>query len=100
MKLTPREKDKLLVSVAAMVARGRLHRGVKLNYPEAIALIADFVVEGARDGRSVADLMEAGAHVVGEADCMPGIAEMIHDVQVEATFPDVTKLVTVHHPIR
>ncbi|MGA0912611.1 MAG: urease subunit gamma [Candidatus Puniceispirillaceae bacterium] len=100
MKLTPREKDKLLVSVAAMVARGRLQRGVKLNYPEAIALITDFVVEGARDGRSVADLMEAGALVVREADCMPGIAAMIHDVQVEATFPDGTKLVTVHHPIR
>jgi len=100
MKLTPREKDKLLVSVAAMVARGRLQRGVKLNYPEAIALITDFVVEGARDGRRVADLMEAGAHVVGAGDCMLGIAEMIHDVQVEATFPDGTKLVTVHHPIR
>jgi urease subunit gamma len=100
MKLTPREKDKLLVSVAAMVARGRLQRGVKLNYPEAIALITDYVVEGARDGRSVADLMEAGAHVVSKASCMDGIAEMIHDVQVEATFPDGTKLVTVHHPIR
>ena len=100
MKLTPREKDKLLVSVAAMVARGRLQRGVKLNYPEAIALITDFVVEGARDGRSVADLMEAGAHVINLGDCMPGVAEMINDVQVEATFPDGTKLVTVHHPIR
>jgi urease subunit gamma len=100
MKLTPREKDKLLVSVAAMVARGRLQRGVKLNYPEAIALITDFVVEGARDGRSVADLMEAGAHVISLGDCMPGVAEMINDVQVEATFPDGTKLVTVHHPIR
>ena len=100
MKLTPREKDKLLVSVAAMVARGRLQRGVKLNYPEAIALITDFVVEGARDGCSVADLMEAGAHIVSEVNCMPGIAKMIHDVQVEATFPDGTKLVTVHHPIR
>ena len=100
MKLTPREKDKLLVSVAAMVARGRLQRGVKLNYPEAIALITDFVVEGARDGRSVADLMEAGAHVINISHCMPGIAEMINDVQVEATFPDGTKLVTVHHPIR
>ena len=100
MKLTPREKDKLLVSVAAMVARGRLQRGVKLNYPEAIALITDFVVEGARDGRSVADLMEAGAHVIRLCDCMPGVAEMINDVQVEATFPDGTKLVTVHHPIR
>ena len=100
MKLTPREKDKLLVSVAAMVARGRLARGVKLNYPEAIALITDFVIEGARDGRPVADLMEAGAHVVSVDDCMLGIPEMIHDVQVEATFPDGTKLVTVHYPIR
>ena len=100
MKLTPREKDKLLVSVAAMVARERLARGVKLNHPEAIALITDFVVEGARDGKSVADLMEAGAHVIAVDQCMDGIAEMIHDVQVEATFPDGTKLVTVHHPIR
>ena len=100
MKLTPREKDKLLVSVAAMVARERLARGVKLNHPEAVALITDFVVEGARDGESVADLMEAGAHVITADQCMDGIAEMIHDVQVEATFPDGTKLVTVHHPIR
>ena len=100
MQLTPREKDKLLVSVAAMVARGRMERGVKLNHPEAIALITDYVVEGARDGRSVADLMEAGAHVVTRAHCMEGIAEMIHEVQVEATFPDGTKLVTVHEPIR
>ncbi len=100
MNLTPREKDKLLVSLAAMVARGRLSRGVKLNHPEAIALITDFVVEGARDGRSVADLMEAGATVVTREMCMDGIPEMIHDVQVEATFPDGTKLVTVHHPIR
>ena len=100
MNLTPREKDKLLVSMAAMVARNRLGRGVKLNHPEAIALITDFVVEGARDGRSVADLMEAGAHVVRAEQCMEGVAEMIHDVQVEATFPDGTKLVTVHHPIR
>ena len=100
MNLTPREKDKLLVSMAAQVARRRLERGVKLNYPEAIALIADFVVEGARDGRSVADLMEAGAHGVGRAQAMQGVAEMIHDVQVEATFPDGTKLVTVHEPIR
>ncbi|UUX50679.1 urease subunit gamma [Nisaea acidiphila] len=100
MNLTPREKDKLLVSVAAMVARGRLERGVKLNYPEAIALITDYVVEGARDGRSVADLMAAGATVVKKADVMDGIAEMIHEVQVEATFPDGTKLVTVHDPIR
>lgn len=100
MNLTPREKDKLLISMAAMVARRRLERGVKLNHPEAIALISDFVVEGARDGRSVADLMEAGAHVVSRAQVMEGIAEMIHDVQVEATFPDGTKLVTVHAPIR
>lgn len=100
MQLTPREKDKLLVSMAAMVARNRLTRGVKLNHPEAIALITDFVVEGARDGRSVADLMEAGAKVVARDQCMAGVAEMIHDVQVEATFPDGTKLVTVHAPIR
>ena len=100
MNLTPREKDKLLVALAAMVARARLGRGVKLNHPEAIALITDFVVEGARDGRSVADLMEAGAHVVRAEQCMDGVPEMIHDVQVEATFPDGTKLVTVHDPIR
>ena len=100
MKLTPREKDKLLVSLAAMVARGRLERGVKLNYPEAIALITDFVVEGARDGKPVAELMEAGAHVITAEQCMDGIPEMIHDVQVEATFPDGTKLVTVHQPVR
>ncbi len=100
MQLTPREKDKLLIAMAAMVARKRLERGVKLNHPEAIALISDFVVEGARDGRSVADLMEAGGHVVSRDQVMEGIAEMIHDVQVEATFPDGTKLVTIHHPIR
>ena len=100
MNLTPREKDKLLISMAAIVARKRLERGVKLNHPEAIALITDFVVEGARDGRSVADLMEAGAHVVTRAHVMEGIPEMIHDVQVEATFPDGTKLVTIHEPIR
>lgn len=100
MQLTPREKDKLLVSLAAMVARNRLERGVKLNHPEAIALITDFVIEGARDGKSVAQLMEEGGKVIGADQCMEGIAEMIHDVQVEATFPDGTKLVTVHHPIR
>jgi urease subunit gamma len=100
MNLTPREKDKLLISMAASVARRRLERGVKLNHPEAIALITDFVVEGARDGRSVADLMEAGAHVITRDQVMDGIPEMIHDVQVEATFPDGTKLVTVHEPIR
>jgi urease subunit gamma len=100
MNLTPREKDKLLISMAAIVARRRLERGVKLNHPEAVALITDFVVEGARDGRSVPDLMQAGAKVLTRDQVMPGIAEMIHDVQVEATFPDGTKLVTVHEPIR
>ncbi len=100
VKLTPREKDKLLVALAADVARRRLARGVKLNYPETIALITDYVVEGARDGRSVADLMEAAAHVVTADQVMPGIAAMITEVQVEATFPDGTKLVTVHQPIR
>jgi urease subunit gamma len=100
MNLTPREKDKLLIAMAAAVARRRLERGVRLNHPEAVAVISDFVVEGARDGRSVADLMEAGAHVITREQVMEGIAEMIHDVQVEATFPDGTKLVTVHEPIR
>lgn len=100
MQLSPREKNKLLIAMAAEVARKRLARGVKLNHPEAIALISDFVVEGARDGRSVADLMQAGAHVITRAQCMDGIAEMIRDIQVEATFPDGTKLVTVHEPIR
>lgn len=100
MKLTPREKDKLLIAMAAEVARKRLARGVKLNHPEAIALISDFVVEGARDGKSVAELMQAGGRVLSRAQCMEGIAEMIHDIQVEATFPDGTKLVTVHEPIR
>ncbi len=100
MHLTPREKDKLLIAMAAEVARKRLKRGVKLNHPEAIALISDFVVEGARDGRSVAELMRDGAKVIRRAQVMEGVAEMIHEVQVEATFPDGTKLVTVHEPIR
>jgi len=100
MNLSPREKDKLLVAMAAEVARKRLSRGVKLNYPEAIALISDYVVEGARDGRNVADLMSDGATVLKRNQVMDGIAEMIHDIQVEATFPDGTKLVTVHEPIR
>ena len=100
MNLTPREKDKLLISLAAMVARRRLHRGVKLNYPEAIALISDFLIEGARDGKSVADLMSEGTSVINRDQVMEGVAEMINDVQVEATFPDGTKLVTIHDPIR
>ena len=100
MNLTPREKDKLLVAVAAMVARKQLERGCKLNYPEAIALISDYVVEGARDGRSVADLMRDGGTVLRRTQVMDGIAEMIDEIQVEATFPDGTKLVTVHQPIR
>ena len=100
MQLSPREKDKLLVAMAAMVARKRLERGVKLNHPEAIALITDFVVEGARDGESVADLMRDGATVVSRDQVMDGVPEMIHEIQVEATFPDGTKLVTVHEPIR
>jgi urease subunit gamma len=100
MNLTPREKDKLLVSMAAMVARRRLERGVKLNHPEAVALITDVVVEGARDGLSVAHLMQAGAKVLTRDQVMEGVPEMIHDIQVEATFPDGTKLVTVHQPIR
>ena len=100
MKLTAREKDKLLISMAAMVARRRLERGVKLNHPEAIALITDFVVEGARDGHTVAELMRDGATVLRRDQVMEGVAEMIHDIQVEATFPNGTKLVTVHEPIR
>jgi len=100
MNLTPREKDKLLIAMAAIVARRRLERGVKLNHPEAVALITDFILEGARDGKSVAGLMEAGAKVLTRAQVMDGIPEMIHDIQVEATFPDGSKLVTVHNPIR
>ena len=100
MNLTPREKDKLLIAMAAVVARRRLERGVKLNHPEAVALITDFVVEGARDGRTVAELMRDGATVITRAQVMEGVAEMIHEVQAEATFPDGTKLVTVHQPIR
>ena len=100
MKLTPREKDKLLISLAAIVAKNRLSKGIKLNYPEAIALITDFVVEGAREGKSVAELMEASSHFVKKKDCMEGIPDMVKEVQVEATFPDGTKLVTVHKPIR
>lgn len=99
MELTPREKDKLLLFLAGELAQKRKDRGVKLNYPESIALISCFVVEGARDGRTVADLMNAGRQVIGREDVMDGIAEMLHDVQVEATFPDGTKLVTVHNPI-
>jgi urease subunit gamma len=100
MNLTPREKDKLLVAMAAMVARRRLERGVRLNHPEAVALITDFVVEGARDGRSVAELMQQGGEILTRDQVMEGVAEMIHAIQVEATFPDGTKLVTVHEPIR
>ena len=100
MHLTPREKDKLLVTMAAEVARKRLARGLKLNYPEAVALISDFVVEGARDGSSVADLMRDGGSVLTKDQVMEGIDQMISDIQVEATFPDGTKLVTVHNPIR
>lgn len=100
MQLTPREKDKLLIAMAAEVARKRLARGVKLNYPEAIALICDAVVEGARDGRSVSEMMQFGATIIAHDDCMQGVPDMISEVQVEATFPDGTKLVTVHNPIR
>jgi urease subunit gamma len=100
MNLTPREKDKLMIAMAAMVARRRLERGVKLNHPEAVALITDFILEGARDGHTVAQLMEQGAGVLRRDQVMDGIPEMIHDIQVEATFPDGTKLVTVHEPIR
>ena len=100
MNLTPREKDKLLISLAAMVAERRLTRGVKLNYPEAVALITDYVLEGARDGKTVAELMRDGATVIAREQVMEGVPEMIHEIQVEATFPDGTKLVTVHAPIR
>jgi len=100
MNLTPREKDKLMIALAALVARARLARGVKLNYPESVALITNFVLEGARDGNSVAELMSSGAKVVTRDQVMEGIAEMIHEMQVEATFPDGTKLVSLHNPIR
>ena len=100
MHLTPREKDKLMIAMAAVVARRRLERGVKLNHPAAVALISDFIMEGARDGKTVAELMQSGAHVLTRAQVMDGIADMIHEVQIEATFPDGTKLVTVHEPIR
>ena len=100
MKLTPREKDKLMISVAADVARRRLDRGVKLNYPEVVAIISDFVLEGARDGRSVSELMSSGAEIIKESQVMDGVESMIDDVQVEATFPDGTKLVTIHNPIK
>jgi urease gamma subunit len=100
MHLTPREKDKLMIAMAAVVARRRLERGVKLNHPEAVALITDFIMEGARDGKAVAELMQSGAHVLSRQQVMDGIADMIHEIQIEATFPDGTKLVTVHEPIR
>lgn len=99
MELSPREKDKLLLFVAAELAQKRKDRGVKLNYPESVALISAFIMEGARDGRTVAELMSAGREVISRDDVMDGIAEMLHEVQVEATFPDGTKLVTVHDPI-
>jgi len=99
MELSPREKDKLLLFVAAELAEKRKNRGVKLNYPESIAMISAFVMEGARDGRTVAELMNSGRQVLSREDVMDGISEMIHDVQVEATFPDGTKLVTIHNPI-
>jgi urease subunit gamma len=100
MKLTPREKDKLMISLAALVSRGRLARGVKLNYPESVAIITDFVVEGARDGKHVADLMSEGGKILTRDQVMEGISETIREIQVEATFPDGTKLVSVHNPIR
>jgi urease subunit gamma len=99
MNLTPREKDKLMISLAAVVARERLKRGVRLNYPESVALISDFVLEGARDGKSVAELMSGSRKVLSRGEVMEGIAEMIPEIQVEATFPDGTKLVSIHNPI-
>ena len=99
MKLTPREKDKLLISLAAIVAKNRLSKGIKLNYPEAIALISDFLIEGARDGKSVSDSMSSGKKVLTKDDVLPGVTDIIHTIQVEATFEDGTKLVTVHDPI-
>ena len=100
MNLTPRERDKLMIALAAVVARARLDRGVKLNYPESVALITDFVLEGARDGRSVAELRSASGKILTRKQVMEGISEMIHEMQVEATFPDGTKLVSIHDPIR
>jgi urease subunit gamma len=100
VRLTPRERDKLMVAVAALVARGRLARGVKLNYPESVALITDFVMEGARDGKSVAELMSASGKILSRDQVMEGVCEMIREMQVEATFPDGTKLISVHQPIR
>jgi urease subunit gamma len=100
MNLTPREKDKLMIALAALVARARLARGIKLNYPESVALISDFVMEGAREGKSVAKLISEGAKVVTRDQVMEGIPEMINEVEIEVTFPDGTKLVTVHDPIR
>jgi urease subunit gamma len=100
VNLTPREKDKLMIALAALVARSRLARGVKLNYPESVALISDFVMEGARDGKSVAELMSESAKILTRDQVMEGISEMIHEMQIEATFPDGTKLVSVHSPIR
>ena len=100
MNLTPREKDKLMIALAAHVAKGRLARGVKLNYPESVALITDFVMEGARDGKSVADLMSEGGKILTRDQVMEGISDMLREMQVEATFPDGTKLVSIHDPIR
>ena len=100
MKFTPREKDKLLISVAADVAKKRLNRGLKLNYPEVIAIISDYILEGARDGNSVADLMETGGEIIKKNQVMEGVSDMVKEVQVEATFPDGVKLVTIHNPIR